>query len=93
MIQTAGPLFIKAIPMVSRQVCKACIYYSVLRESVPIKKGYKAFKDTWRCRLGVGLLRSANDYSYTKVLCNEENPARGCPKLMEHAIACGMSNR
>jgi hypothetical protein len=75
--------------MVSRDVCKACGYYKSTRSTVPFNKKEKVFKATWRCRKDVLIPWDGGDYS--KVLCSEENPAKGCPKLMDHAIACGMS--
>ena len=77
--------------MVSQDICKTCRHYSNVRYTFPMKKKDKAFRVTWRCRIDVP--PNKHEYDYTKVLCDEENPARGCPKLMEHAIACGMSNR
>jgi hypothetical protein len=74
--------------MVSRAICKTCREYM----AVPRKRKDKAMRDVWRCRLGKdGSWYPFADDRYSKVLWEEETPAKGCPKLMEHALAYSMS--
>jgi hypothetical protein len=79
--------------MVDREVCRKCLWYyerAPKRDGGPIR-----FKKIWRCIKDSIHVPSKKLVwiEKAKVLWEEENPIKGCPYLLQHALACAAKLR